>query len=70
MTFEEAKEKCLDELEQIEFFSEHDFEAAHDTEDMLYEFVLKQISQGIDRPSELAEIALQSKAIKFIRWCG
>jgi hypothetical protein len=48
-----------------------DDEAAHSSEDSLYEAVLRAIADGrAEDPREMARLALSSGEIEFARWCA
>lgn len=64
-------------IEQVQAGVDHiasvtgDPEVAHSHEDDLYELVLQAIADGsVDDPPALAKCALQTKSLKFPRWCA
>ena len=58
-------------LAKIQYhLSREDYEAAHVTEDALYEFVLRAISLGAEDAVAIATLALSTQAFNFPRVCG
>lgn len=49
---------------------DNDDEAAHGSEDLLWEDVLKAIAGGAQNAAELAGAALLTNDIDFSRWCA
>jgi hypothetical protein len=47
-----------------------DHEALHSTEDRMHVLALRAISEGCDRPQEVARSALRMSALDFFRWCA
>jgi hypothetical protein len=67
---------AADVLERVEYIrgiapaeGYRDYANAHRFEDALYTDVLRAIAEGADNPAELAAIALNTKAINFLRCC-
>lgn len=56
----------VDELRGMDY----DPERMHAVEDQLHVDVLRSIAEGCDDPAGLAAIALQTKDIRFSRWCA
>lgn len=58
-------------VEQIRAVSEQpDAELAHSEEDALYEEVLRAVAGGHPDAAALARAALETKKLKFDRWCA
>ena len=66
-----TREKVIEKVKVIlRLAQERDHEAAHSAEDKLHQEVLTAIANGrCDDPRSLAEAALKTQGIDFIRWC-
>jgi hypothetical protein len=59
-------QKRVEEIRAIAY----DYEAAHSGEDRLHLEVLEAIAVGASQAKGLASAALETREIKFARWCA